>query len=50
MSKIMKVLIVIIAVVYFVSPVDFMPGIAIDDTIVIALGIFAVSKLSKANA
>jgi len=50
MSKFMKVLIVIAVAIYFVSPVDFMPGIAIDDIIVIALGVFAVNRLSKANA
>ena len=50
MSKFMKVFIVIAVVLYFVSPVDFMPGIAIDDTIVIALGILAVNRLSKARA
>ncbi len=34
-----KVIVLIIAVIYFVSPIDFAPGILIDDFIALAIAL-----------
>lgn len=35
-----KILIIVIAVIYFISPVDLLPGILVDDLIVIIIGAY----------
>lgn len=38
--NIKKILIIVIAVIYFISPVDLLPGILVDDLIVIIIGAY----------
>lgn len=49
MTTIVKVLILLASVGYLIWPVDFVPGVLLDDAVLIAVAIVAHLRLGKKN-
>jgi len=47
MNGVMKGMFIAFLIMYIVSPVDAIPGVAIDDAIVLLLGLASQAKLSN---
>ena len=48
-TKLIKLLILVFAIAYFVSPVDLMPGMGIDDILVILASFFLQKHIGTSD-
>ena len=48
-TKLIKSLILVFAIVYFVSPVDLIPGVGLDDVLVILASFFLQKRIGTSD-
>ena len=49
MNDIMKGMLIVLVILYVVSPIDFIPGMPVDDLLIILLGIAVQKGLNAAE-